>query len=108
MIRSAKLALPIHRLDPLKTHWSPSRRAEVSSATESEPWSGSMRAKAPTLFNPAMSGNQRCFCSSLPSSAMVPIDNPVCTPMKVLTLPSPRDISRISTPAASGLIPGQP
>jgi hypothetical protein len=65
---SAKVPLPIHFFWPLITHSSPSRRAEVSSATESEPWSGSVSANAPSFPSRAISGNQRCFCSSAPST----------------------------------------
>ena len=36
----------------------------------SEPASGSVRAKAPTLSSRAIGGSQRCFCSSLPSIAI--------------------------------------
>ena len=48
------LPLPIHFLRPLSTQESPSRRAVVSSETESEPWSGSVRANAPILSSRAM------------------------------------------------------
>ena len=58
--------LPIHFLRPLSTQESPSRRAVVSSETESEPWSGSVRANAPILSSRAIGGSQRCFCSSEP------------------------------------------
>lgn len=105
---SAMLALPIQRLAPLSTQCRPSRRAVVSSRTASEPWLGSVSANAPILSRVAMAGSQRCFCSSLPSSPIEPIDSPDCTPMKVLTLPSPRDISRVRMPAASRDSPGQP
>jgi hypothetical protein len=37
MTMSAKVALPIQRFFPFNTHSSPSRRAVVSSITESEP-----------------------------------------------------------------------
>ena len=40
--------------------------------------------------------------------AIEPIVRPDCTPMNVLTLPSPRDISRVTMPAASRDRPGQP
>ena len=102
------LALPIQRLAPFSTHASPSRRAVVSSATESEPWSGSVRAKAPIRSSVAIPGSQRCLCSSLPSTLIEPIARPDCTPRKVLTLPSPRDISTVAIPAARRDRPGQP
>ena len=43
-----------------------------------------------------------------PSKPIEPIVRPDCTPMKVLTLPSPRDISRVTMPAASRDRPGHP
>ena len=91
---SANEALPIQRLSPLSTQLSPSRRALVSSATESEPCRGSVSANAPTLSSRAIAGSQRCFCSSLPSIAMVPMARPEWTPRNVLMLPSPRATSR--------------
>ena len=102
------LALPIQRLAPLRTSASPSRRTVVSSATESDPWFGSVSANAPILSSVAIAGSQRCFCSSLPSRLIEPMARPDCTPRKVLTLPSPREISSVTIPAASGDRPGQP
>ena len=61
---SAIVPLPIHFFAPLMTQSSPSRRAEVSSATESEPCSGSVSANAPSLSSRAIGGSHRCFCSS--------------------------------------------
>ena len=51
---SAIEPLPIQRLAPSSTQSSPSRRALVSSATESEPCSGSVSANAPTFSSRAM------------------------------------------------------
>ena len=68
--------LPIQRLAPSSTQSSPSRRALVSSATESEPCSGSVSAKAPILSSRAMAGSQRSFCSSDPSTSIVFIASP--------------------------------
>ena len=102
------LALPIQRLAPLSTQESPSRRTVVSSATESEPWFGSVSAKAPILSSAAIAGSQRCFCSSLPSRLIVPMVSPDCTLMKVVMLPSPRANSRVTMPSSSGDSPGQP
>ena len=67
---SAMVPLPIHRFSPSMTHSSPSRRAVVSSAIESEPWFGSVSAKAPIFSSRAIGGNHRSFCSSEPSMAM--------------------------------------
>ena len=102
------LALPIQRFDPLRTSSSPSRRTVVSSATESDPWFGSVSANAPILSSVAIAGSQRCFCSSLPSMLIEPMARPDCTPKNVLMLPSPRDISSDAIPAANGERPGQP
>ena len=90
------------------TQVSPSRRAEVSSATESEPWSGSVSANAPSLSSSAIGGSQRCFCSSEPSIAIDCIASPAWTPRKVPRLPSPRLSSMWTRPLAIGLIGGQP
>ncbi len=46
---SAMVPLPIHFFSPLISQVSPSRRAEVSRPTESEPWVGSVRANAPRV-----------------------------------------------------------
>ena len=53
--------LPIQRLAPSSTQSSPTRRAVVSSDTESEPWSGSVKANAPMASSRAMAGSQRFF-----------------------------------------------
>ena len=79
-IRSATVPSPIHRLRPFSTQPSPSRRAEVSRATESDPWSGSVSANAPSLSIRAMSGSQRAFCSSEPHIAIEVMARPACTP----------------------------
>ena len=105
---SAMVPFPIHFLDPLITHSSPSRRAELSSATESEPCSGSVSAKAPSLSSAAIGGSHRCFCSSDPSMAIDCMARPACTPRKVPRLPSPRLSSMVTSPLAIGLIGGQP
>jgi hypothetical protein len=106
--RSAKEALPIQRLAPSSTQWSPSRRARVSRATASEPCSGSVSPKAPIFSILAMAGSQRRFCSSSPSRAMEVMASPEWTPKKVQMLPSPRPSSMPTRPAATVLSPGQP
>ena len=80
----------------------------VSSATASEPWSGSVRPKAPICSIRAMAGSQRCFCSSEPSRAIEVMARPEWTPKKVQMLPSPRPSSMPTRPAATVLSPGQP
>ena len=100
--------LPIQRLCPSSTNASPSRRAVVSSSSESEPWSGSVNAKAPILSMVAMAGNHRAFCSSEPHIAMDSMASPACTPRKVPRLPSPRCSSMLTRPQAIGLISAHP
>ena len=102
------MPLPIHFLAPSITQVSPSRRAEVSRATESEPWSGSVSANAPIFSSRAMAGSQRCFCSSDPQNAIDRMASPACTPTNVPMLPSPRASSIVTSPAASGSMSGQP
>ena len=67
MIRSAKLALPIHFFCPSSTQVSPSRRAVVRRPrATSEPASGSVSPNAPISSIRAIAGSQRSFCSSEP------------------------------------------
>ena len=67
MIRSAKVALPIHFFCPFSTQTSPSRRAVVVRPPATpEPTSGSVSANAPICSIRAIGGSQRCFCSSDP------------------------------------------
>ena len=105
---SATVPLPIHFFFPSISQVSPSQRAVVSRATESEPWSGSVNANAPSMSTRAMPGSQRCFCCCEPSIAMDRIARPACTPRKVPRLPSPRFSSMVTSPADSGSISGQP
>src|SRR5207249_620107 len=53
----------------------------------------------------AMSGNQRCLCSSDPHSAMEPVASPLWTPWKVAIEGSTRDISMATNPTSIGLAP---
>ena len=100
---------PIHRLRPFSTQPpAGSGRAEVSRATESEPWSGSVSANAPSLSIRAMPGSQRSFCSSEPHIAIDIMARPACTPRNTPRLPSPRCSSIVTSPHAIGLIPGHP
>ncbi len=80
----------------------------VSSITESDPWSGSVRPQAPIFSILAISGSHLCFCSSEPQMATVPMASPEWTPKNVFKLPSPRAISMAHSPAATWLMPGQP
>ena len=58
--------LVTHALVPLTTYSSPSRVARQRICRVSLPASGSERESAPRRSPDAMSGSQRCFCSSLP------------------------------------------
>ena len=100
--------MPIQRFAPSSTQVSPSRRAVVSRATESDPWSGSVSAKAPIISIRAIRGSQRSFCSSEPKALIEPIASPECTPKKVLKDPSPRASSIDTRAPAMRLMPGQP
>ena len=94
---------------PFSTHPpSPSGAAEVSSATESEPCSGSVSANAPSFSIRAMAGSQRAFCSSEPHIAIDSMASPACTPRNTPRLPSPRCSSIVTSPHAIGLIPAHP
>ena len=103
---SAIEPLPIQRFSPSRIQSSPSRRALVSSATESEPCAGSVSANAPTASSRAIAGSQRCFCSSEPSSAIDFMASPDCTPRNVPMLPSPRWSSMFTRPRGERAHPG--
>ncbi len=68
--RSAECPLVMKDLEPLMTHSSPSRTAEVLSAPRSEPPDGSVMPIASRISPDATRGSQRSFCSSVPSSTM--------------------------------------
>jgi hypothetical protein len=99
--------LPIQRFAPSSTQPPGSRRAVVSSATESEPWAGSVTAKAPIAFRRALAGSQRSCCSSLPSRSIVHreprLDAEERAEAAVAAVKLHVDEAR-----ASGLLPGQP
>ena len=66
-VRSAKVALPIHRLAPLSTQVSPSRRAVLCRPRATpEPTSGSVSPNAPIASKRAIRGSHSSFCSSDP------------------------------------------
>jgi hypothetical protein len=72
--------LPIHFFRPFSTNESPSRRAEVSSPTASEPCAGSVSPKAPIFSSRAIAGSHRSRCSSEPSMAIDCMARKLCTP----------------------------
>ena len=106
--RSHTDPLPIHRLAPSSTQWSPSRRAVVSRLTTSDPWVGSVSATAPSSSSRAIAGSQRSRCSSDPSRCTDVIASPECTALSVATDPSPRASSAHIIPSASGETPAHP
>ena len=61
---------------------------------------GSVSANEPSSLPAAMSGSQRCFCSSLPHMAIERMARPPCTPATVEMEPSPRESSMLISPAA--------
>ena len=77
------VAAPIQRLAPLMTHSSPVRVAVVDRPPAmSEPWSGSVMAKAPSAVNRARAGSHLAFCSADPSSRIVPRINSLWMPIR--------------------------
>ena len=68
MHRSAIAPLVIHIFEPLMTQSPPFFFAWVFMFDGSEPPCGSVRPKQPIFRPRAMSGSQRCFCSSLPKA----------------------------------------
>ncbi|SKY28095.1 Uncharacterised protein [Mycobacteroides abscessus subsp. abscessus] len=63
---SAMGALVIHILRPSSIQSSPSRLARVFIDAGSDPASGSVRPKHPTVVPSAIDGSHCVFCSSLP------------------------------------------
>lgn len=59
--------LVMNCLVPLTTQWSPSRRAVVRVPPASEPAPGSVRPNPASARPVTRSGNQVCFCSSVPN-----------------------------------------
>ena len=83
------MALPIHFFCPSSTHSPPPRprprrAVVVSPPATPDPTSGSVRPNAPIFSIRAISGSQRCFCSSEPHRKMDPMARPPCTPKNVL------------------------
>ena len=100
--------LPIHFFSPLSRNPPSVAVAVDSSATASDPWVGSVSAKAAYSVPAAMAGSQRFFCSSEPHSATDRSASPPWTAIIVATDPSPRLISMLTSPAAMLLIGAKP
>ena len=87
----------------------PSRRAVVVSPPATpDPTSGSVSPNAPIFSIRAISGSQRCFCSSEPHRKMDPMARPPCTPKNVLIDGSTRASSIAIMPSSRKPPPGQP
>src|SRR5439155_22083852 len=76
---SATPPLVIHIFVPDTIQSSPSRFAHVRIPAGLEPASGSVRPKQPTTRPAAMSGSQRCLCSSDPNFQIGNIASEPCT-----------------------------
>ena len=76
---SARVPLVIQRLVPLRTQPLPSRRGRGAHAARVAPWSGSVRPKQPMILPLAISGSQRCFCSSVPKAWIGYMTSAPCT-----------------------------
>ncbi len=97
---------PIHRLAPLITHSPFSSRAEVASPPAmSEPWSGSVSAKAPSWVKAVSPGSQRRFCSSEPSSSIMPTISSLWMPTRAESETSARATSTYMRPLKSLDVP---
>ena len=95
--------LPIHRLAPLITHSSPSRRAVVAMPpATSEPCSGSVSAKQPVYSIAYRPGSHFCFCSSEPRASRVAPTRSLCRAKYTLREMSARASSAIRCPRNNG------
>ena len=72
-MRPARAPFVTHIFWPLITSSSPSRRAVVRIARTSEPASGSVIMKQQRTSPAAILGRYRCFCSSVPCPASMPL-----------------------------------
>ena len=71
MVTRPEMSVPafvMNCLAPSMTHSPPSSLAVVRTLPASEPASGSVRPKAPSLRPLQRSGSSSCFCSSLPNA----------------------------------------
>ena len=83
----------IHCFAPVIDQPSPSATAAVRSDPASEPASGSVSAKAPTVSPRASGGTKRDFCSSVPKARIGSVTALVCTATVTPTPASARDSS---------------
>src|SRR5215213_3582801 len=95
------------RLPPLSTYSSPSRRASVRIAAESEPEPGSVSAYAGSHSPLARRGSQRCFCSSVPAS-LIPSEPSSWTARIKPVVAQTFESSSIATSTISAPVPVPP
>ncbi len=73
----------------------------VRNADASEPTSGSVRQKAPSIRPLASGLSQRSFCASLPQAIRIEQTGQLFTEMMVEVAPSPAAISSMITASAA-------
>ena len=71
----------------------------------SEPWSGSVSAKAPSWVKAVSPGSHRCFCSSEPSSSIIPTISSLWMPTRAESDTSARATSTYIRPLNSLEVP---
>ncbi len=71
----------------------------------SEPWSGSVRANAPSWVNAVRPGSQRAFCSAEPSSSIMPTISSLWMPTSAERETSARATSTYMSPLKSLDVP---
>ena len=86
---------------------SPSRRAVVRIAAESEPDPASLRAYAARISPDASRGRYRCFCSSFPAS-LSPSEPSYCTARISPLVAQTFETSSIAISASSVPVPSPP
>src|SRR5690349_12244542 len=100
--------LVIQRLVPDSLYPPVVRVAVVRMPVGFEPKSGSVRPKQPIARPAAISGSQRCFCSSEPKAWIGYMTRLDCTEQNERMPESPRSSSWQMRPYAVGEVPAQP
>ena len=95
------------RFEPSSTYSSPSRRAVVLIAAESEPDPASVSAYAASTSPEARLGRKRAFCSSDPAS-LSPSEPSSCTARMSPLVAQTFETSSIATSASSVPVPVPP
>src|SRR5918911_2107148 len=97
----------MNRFDPLITYSSPSRRASLRIAAESEPERGWVSAYAHSHSPPARRGRYCSFCASVPAS-LRPSEPSSCTARMRPLVAQTFETSSIATSVSSALAPRPP